>query len=83
MMSAGLCMRRSRPFPCRLVGSSSEMAERADRSAIPICELRFETVEACACDVERIIEADRGGTLHAHGNWTAGKVMAHVAAWIE
>ena len=46
-------------------------------------KLRFDTVAACQSEVERIIEADRAGRLHAQGNWTAGQVMAHVAAWIE
>ena len=58
------------------------MAER-DRRPIPVRTLRFETLEACVREVERIIEADCSGTLHAHGNWTAGQVMAHVAAWVE
>jgi len=33
--------------------------------------------------MERIIAAERAGTLRAAGNWTAGQTFGHLAAWIE
>jgi len=46
-------------------------------------KLRFESIAECKAEVERIIEAQRAGQLRAHGKWSAGQVLAHVAAWIE
>ncbi len=45
--------------------------------------LRFRTLDDCTAEVQRILAADREGTLRARGNWTPGQVMSHVAAWIE
>jgi len=45
--------------------------------------LRFESLDDCAAEVRRVIEADREGRLRAVGSWTPGQVLAHVAAWIE
>lgn len=46
-------------------------------------KLRFESIEECKAEVERIKAADRAGSLTAHGNWSPGQVMTHVAAWIN
>lgn len=45
--------------------------------------LRFHSIEDCAAEVRRIAAADQAGVLRAHGAWTPGQVMAHVASWIE
>ena len=45
--------------------------------------LRFQSIEDCIAEVQRILEADLRGTLRSTGNWSAGQVLAHVAAWIE
>lgn len=59
------------------------MAGSTQPSTRPVRRLRFESVAACVNEVERIIAAEQAGRLRACGNWTAGQVMAHVAAWIE
>ncbi|MBS0262337.1 MAG: DUF1569 domain-containing protein [Planctomycetes bacterium] len=46
-------------------------------------KLRFESVDACIQEVQRILDADQQGQLHATGSWTPGQVLAHVAAWID
>ncbi|NOX53747.1 MAG: DUF1569 domain-containing protein [Planctomycetes bacterium] len=46
-------------------------------------ELRFETLEELLAEVDRLVEADRAGRLRAVGNWTAGQILGHIAAWIE
>ena len=33
--------------------------------------------------MQRIIEADKAGTLQCTGNWTAGQAFGHLAAWID
>ena len=43
--------------------------------------LRFSTVEELLAEVDRIIAADKAGTLRRTGNWTAGQVFGHVATW--
>lgn len=46
-------------------------------------KLRFETIDACLVELERIADADRKGELQTLGNWTAGQNLSHLAAWIE
>ncbi len=45
--------------------------------------LRFNSVDDCVTEVQRIRAADQDGTLRAMGNWTPGQILAHVASWIE
>ncbi|HMO13403.1 MAG TPA: DUF1569 domain-containing protein [Pirellulaceae bacterium] len=45
--------------------------------------IRFESIEDCLAEVERILEAAREGRLQAIGNWTPGQILAHIASWIE
>lgn len=46
-------------------------------------DLRFETIDDCLAEVDRVADADAEGRLRAQGNWTAGQVLSHLAAWIE
>ncbi len=46
-------------------------------------KLRFAGVDEAIREVERLAAADAAGKLQRSGNWTAGQVFAHVAAWIE
>lgn len=46
-------------------------------------ELHFESLDDLLAEVDRIVAAERAGTLCTAGNWTAGQVLGHVAAWIE
>ncbi len=43
--------------------------------------LRFATLDELLADVERIVAADRAGTLRRTGNWTTGQTMNHIASW--
>lgn len=45
--------------------------------------LRFESIDEVLAEVERIRTADQDGVLETLGNWSAGQILAHVAAWIE
>ena len=45
--------------------------------------MKYATLEDLLRDVERIESAEREGRLQAHGTWTPGQVLGHVAAWIE
>jgi Protein of unknown function (DUF1569) len=45
--------------------------------------LNLPTIDAVLADIDRIVAADRAGTLRCTGNWTAGQVMGHVASWID
>lgn len=45
--------------------------------------LRFESVDDVLRHVELIVAAHREGRLRAIGNWSAGQILAHLAAWIE
>lgn len=46
-------------------------------------QLRFETPEDLMRDVERLVAAERGGTLTRCGNWTLGQALGHLAAWVD
>ncbi len=43
--------------------------------------LRFATVDDLLTDVDRIVAAEKGGTLRRTGNWTPGQVFGHIATW--
>lgn len=43
--------------------------------------LRFATLDDLLADVDRVVAADRAGTLRRSGNWTAGQVLNHIASW--
>lgn len=46
-------------------------------------ELRFQSLVELRAEVERLLVADRQGTLKVSGNWTAGQNLGHLASWIE
>jgi hypothetical protein len=45
--------------------------------------LRFDSVEDCIAEVQRLAAAGREGSLRTTGNWSPGQIMAHLASWIE
>ena len=46
-------------------------------------QLRYESIDDLLLDIERLIAAEKSGTLRTTGNWTAGQVLGHIATWIE
>ena len=53
------------------------------KSVADFRKLRFNSVDACLAEVDRIVAADAAGKARAIGNWTIGQNFAHVAAWME
>lgn len=45
--------------------------------------LRFNSLDDLLAEVDRIVAADRAGTLRTTGNWTAGQALGHLATWIN
>lgn len=45
--------------------------------------LRFQSIDELLLELDQIEAAARHGTLQTTGNWTAGQILSHVAAWIE
>ncbi len=45
--------------------------------------LRFNSVEDMRKEVERVLAAERAGTLRRSGNWTTGQILGHLAAWMN
>src|SRR5688572_10736600 len=45
-------------------------------------KLRFNTVDDALEEIDRIVQADKAGTLQQTGNWTAGQIFGHLAAWL-
>jgi hypothetical protein len=46
-------------------------------------KLRFETIGELRAEVDRVVGAERAGTLSLVGNWTVGQIFGHLAAWIN
>jgi hypothetical protein len=44
-------------------------------------KLTFKTPEDMFAEVERIVAAERAGTLRCTGNWTVGQILGHLAFW--
>lgn len=51
--------------------------------AIARRELRFQSIDEALKDIDAIVAAHRQGRLGTLENWSAGQILAHVAAWIE
>ncbi len=45
--------------------------------------LRFETVREALADAERVVAAEKAGTLKRLGNWSTGQVLGHLAYWTD
>lgn len=45
--------------------------------------IHFETIDDLLEELKRIEAADREGRLRTTGQWTAGQILTHVAAWIQ
>jgi hypothetical protein len=45
--------------------------------------LKFATLADVRADAAKVVAAERAGSLHRTGNWTAAQVFNHVAAWME
>ncbi len=45
--------------------------------------MNLASVDALVAELDRIEAAATSGTLRTTGNWTAGQILAHLAAWIE
>jgi hypothetical protein len=45
-------------------------------------KLRFQSLADLRADIDRIESAGRAGTLRRSGNWTAGQILGHLAAWM-
>jgi hypothetical protein len=46
-------------------------------------KLHYQSIDELLADVDRIVAADKSGTLRRTGNWTAGQAFGHLASWIN
>lgn len=46
-------------------------------------KLHFRTIDEVLVDLDQIIAAESKGSLRALGNWSAGEILTHLAAWID
>lgn len=46
-------------------------------------QMRFVSIDDVLAELGRIRQADLEGRLETSGNWTAGQILAHLAAWID
>ena len=59
------------------------MSQAIDTSKAERRKLWFDSIDEALADVDRIVEAERAGTLRQTGNWTAGQALGHLASWVE
>lgn len=45
--------------------------------------LRFSSLDELLAEIDRIVAADKAGTLRRTGNWSAGQIFGHLAAWMN
>jgi hypothetical protein len=45
--------------------------------------LRFNSPDDVLAEVDRLVAAERAGTLRSAGNWSLGQNLGHLAAWID
>jgi hypothetical protein len=45
--------------------------------------LCFGSIDEAIAEIDRIVEAEKAGTLRATGNWSAGQVFNHIATWLN
>ncbi len=45
-------------------------------------KLRFKNINDVHSEIDRIVAAERTGTLRRSGGWTTGQVFGHLATWI-
>ena len=45
--------------------------------------LRFQAIDEAIAEIDRIVAADKAGTLRTTGNWSAGQVFNHIATWLN
>lgn len=45
--------------------------------------LRFNTPDELLADVQRLVAAEKTGTLRHTGNWTLGQTLGHLAFWVN
>ena len=45
--------------------------------------IRFQNAGEALREIEKLVAADRAGTLSHTGNWDLGKTLGHVATWCE
>ncbi|MGE0480190.1 MAG: DUF1569 domain-containing protein [Phycisphaerae bacterium] len=57
------------------------MSSSPDRP--PRRPLRLDTLDDLLAEIDRIVVADRAGTLRTCGNWTPGQAFGHLATWIN
>lgn len=46
-------------------------------------KLRFHSIDELQAEIDRLIAAERAGTLRRTGNWTLGQIFGHLATWLN
>ena len=46
-------------------------------------KLHFDTIAESLADVDQIAAAHQAATLRAIGQWTPGKILGHLATWVD
>lgn len=59
------------------------MATNVDTKHVQRRAVQLSDLDAYAAEIERIAAAEQAGRVKTSGNWTAGQILAHLAAWIE
>ena len=59
------------------------MSNSINTNKAPRRKVRFETIDHAIAEARRIATMVNSGTAQYSGNWNAGQILNHVAAWAE
>ena len=54
-----------------------------DTRRLDLRPLRFATLDEALAEARRLVEHERAGRLERRGNWSTGKLLGHLAWWID
>jgi hypothetical protein len=67
-----------------LLGGVRAEAGMIDTSAVAgYRTLKFNSPDEVLADVDRLVAAEKAGTLRSTGKWTLGQNLGHLAAWMD
>lgn len=73
------------PFAATIRGRGGTIPAMSGKPTVaqPCREVKLASLEDLEREIERVENAYVAGTLSTCGNWSAGKILGHLASWID
>lgn len=65
------------------MAAATKTSGAVDPKVVEFRLLKLGSLDDLLTEVDRLVAADRAGTLRRTGNWTLGQAMGHLAGWIN